>query len=95
MGFSDVNVTGGLIVLALTSLILGEILFRPTTITGFLLAIIVGAVLCQLINTLCLYVDLYPSDHKGVVGLLLIALIYLRKILASRQTKKTIGAEVF
>lgn len=95
MGFSDINIGGGLIVIALTSLILGEIIFRPTTVTGFLLAIITGSVLCQLINTTCLYLNLHPSDHKGIVGLLLIGLIYFRKLIAQRQTKKPIGAEVF
>ena len=95
MGFSDVNIGSGLIVIALTSLILGEILFRPTSITGFLLAIVVGSILCQFINTVCLYVDLHPSDHKGIVGMLLIALIYCRKLMVQRQTQKPIGAEVF
>lgn len=95
MGFSDVNISGGLIVVALTSLILGEILFRPTSVTGFLLAIVVGSILCQLINTICLYLNLHPSDHKGIVGVLLIGLVYCRRYIAQKQTKKPIGAEVF
>ncbi len=95
MGFSDINISGGLIVIALTSLMLGEILFRPSSVSGFLLAIVVGSVLCQLINATCLYLDLHPSDHKGIVGLLLIGLIYCRRLIAQKQTKKPIGAEVF
>lgn len=95
MGFSDVNIGTSLIVVALTSLMIGEILFRPTTVTGFLLAILVGSILCQLINTICLYINLHPSDHKGIVGIILIALIYGRYLMAQKQTKKPIGAEVF
>ena len=95
MGFSDVNIGGGLIVVALTSLILGEILFRPTSVTGFLLAIAVGSILCQLINATCLYLNLHPSDHKGIVGFLLIGLVYCRRLIVQKQSKKPIGAEVF
>jgi len=95
MGFSDVNISGGLVVVALTSLILGEILFRPTSVTEFLMAVVVGSILCQLINTICLYLNLHPSDHKGIVGLLLIGLVYCRRLIIQQQTKKPIGAEVF
>jgi len=95
IGFSDVSISGGLIVVALTSLIIGEILFRPSSITSFLLAIAIGSILCQLVNTICLYMNLHPSDHKGIVGLLLIGLVYCRRLIVQKQTTKTIGAEVF
>ena len=95
VGSSDVSSSGGLIVVALTSLILGEIIFRPTTTARFLLAIAVGSILCQLINTVCLYVNLNPADHKGIVGVLLIGLVGFRRIVFKKQTMKPIGAEVF
>ena len=95
MGFSDVNLGGGLIVIALTSLILGEILFRPTGILVFLLAILVGSILCQFINTACLYINLHPSDHKGIVAILLILLVYARKTVFRLSSTRQIGAEGF
>lgn len=94
MGFSDVNISGGLIVVALTSLILGEVIFRPATIRAFMLSVLVGSVLCQFINTACLYLNLHPSDHKGVVGLLLIGLIAFRNMTAETRTRRNIGADI-
>lgn len=94
-GFSDVGMGGGLIVICLTSLILGEIIVRPTSVATFLLAVLLGAFLCQAVSTACLSFDLHPSDYKGVVGLILVALIYIRQRLAKRGMRRTIGADVF
>ncbi len=95
MGFSDINIGGGLIVIGLTSLIIGEIIIRPTNVKVFLIAVLIGSIACQLINNICLQVNLHPSDHKGIVGILLIILIFCRKKFALHYDKKTIGAEVF
>jgi len=95
MGFSDINIASGIIVISLTSLIIGEMIFCPTRISLFLLAILVGSVFCQIINTACLYFDLHPSDHKGIVGVLLILLIWFRKTIEKERSKHSIGTDAF
>lgn len=95
MGFSDINISEGIIVISLTSLIIGEIIFCPTKISFFLIAVLFGSVLCQMINTTCLYINLHPSDHKGIVGVFLILLIWFRKTVEKERSKHSIGADVF
>ncbi|MCK5601721.1 hypothetical protein KAR91_07635 [Candidatus Pacearchaeota archaeon] len=95
IGFSDINIAEGIIVIALTSLMIGEIIFCPNRVSFFLVAVLAGSVLCQIINTSCLYLDIHPSDHKGVVGVLLILLMWFRKTLEKERSRQSIGADVF
>lgn len=93
-GFSDVGIGGGLIVICLTSLMIGEIIVRPSTTGGFLLCIVVGSILCQGINSVCLRLDLHPSDYKGVVGIALAVLVFARRRSSKSGSSRTIGADV-
>jgi len=94
-GFSDVSIGGGLIVVALTSLILGEVILRPRRATSFLFAIALGACLCQAIAIGCLHLQLHPADYKGVVGLLLVGLVFARSYVNKRGSGHVYGSEIF
>lgn len=85
-GFSDINNASGLIVICLTTIILGEIIIRPQSINSFFISIIIGSIFSQSVNCLCLYLNLYPADYKGIVGIILIVLIVLRRHLASYES---------
>ena len=94
-GFSDVGIGGGLIVICLTSLMIGEIIVRPSTTGGFLLCIVIGSILCQGINGACLTLRLHPSDYKGVVGMALALLVLFRRRWSKGESSRVIGADVF
>jgi putative ABC transport system permease protein len=85
-GFSDINNASGLIVICLTTVILGEIIVRPQSIKSFFISIIIGSILSQSVNCLCLYLNLYPADYKGIVGIILVILIVLRRHLNTYES---------
>ncbi len=94
-GYADVGMGTGLLVVCLTSLIIGEIIIRPQTWKGFLAAILVGTLLCQVMQAVCLRFDLHPSDYKGVIGLSLAFLIFGRKLLGEKTGSLGFGVDVF
>jgi putative ABC transport system permease protein len=94
-GYVDVGMGTGMLVVCLTSLVIGEIVIRPQTGRGFLLAILIGTALCQVLQAVCLQFNLHPSDYKGVLGISLAFLIFGRKLLVKRTGALGFGAEVF
>jgi len=94
-GYTDVGMGTGMLVICLTSLVIGEIIIRPQTSRGFLAAILVGTLLCQTMQAVCLRFDLHPSDYKGVMGLSLAFLIFARKLLGGKTGGLGFGVDVF
>jgi putative tryptophan/tyrosine transport system permease protein len=94
-GFSDVSLGNGMLISSLTALIIGEIIIRPRTVISFIYAIVIGTLIAQYIYALCLYINLNPSDYKGIVGLVLIVLIICRRYLSKSKDSVTFGSEVF
>ncbi|PKN80541.1 MAG: hypothetical protein CVU48_01535 [Candidatus Cloacimonetes bacterium HGW-Cloacimonetes-1] len=94
-GFSDVSLGNGLIISSLTALIIGEIIIRPRTVITFICAVVIGSLVTQFIYSICLYVNLNPSDYKGIVGVVLIVLIIVRRYASKGKDTVTFGSEVF
>jgi len=94
-GYVDIGMGSGMLITCLTSLVLGEILVRPRTIPGFLVAILLGSIICQLLQVICLQLNLRPTDYKGILGLGLILLVFLRKWMLRKGGDAGFGVDVF
>ncbi len=81
-GFTDVGMGIGIIILGLASVIIGEGIFRPRTITAILLAVVGGAFTYRLFISVALRLGLPPTNLKLVTALLVIfalAVPYIQK----------------
>lgn len=76
--FSDVNMGIGILVQALASLMIGEVLIGPKTIFRQLLAPILGSIVYQLISAFIISLGLAPTDLKFMTGLLVLLIIAIR-----------------
>lgn len=76
--FSDVNMGIGILVQALASLMIGEVLIGPKTILRQLLAPILGSIVYQLISAFIISLGLAPTDLKFMTGLLVLFIIAIR-----------------
>jgi len=94
-GFSDINSGAGIIVVTLTSLIIGETLLRPTTVGRFILAVLVGSWMFHFVVGACLRFGLNPWDYKALIALLLIIMVSAKRFLLPQMGANTIGTEVF
>jgi putative ABC transport system permease protein len=82
--YSDVNMGIGILLVGLGSLLLGELITRPSgskLIRG-LLAVIVGAILFRFILTLAINSGLEPTDLKLAIAITLITAFALQRVLA-------------
>jgi putative ABC transport system permease protein len=78
MGFVDVNMGIGNIILGLAALMLGEAVFSSKKISMMTLAIIVGSILYQFIVNIALRLGLAGTDLKLVTALIVIIAIVLK-----------------
>ena len=76
-GFADVNMGIGVIILGLAALMLGEVLISNGKIGTITTAVIVGAILYQLIINLSLRMGLAGTDLKFVTALLVIVALVI------------------
>ena len=93
-GACDISHGAGMIITCLTSLVIGEIIFRPSHVYSFVLSIVAGTIVTQMIYALCLRININPNDYKGVVAFILILLIIGRERFL-KGTHITFGSEVF
>lgn len=77
--FSDVNMGIGILVQALASLMIGEVLLNPNTSLRQLIAPIIGSIVYQLISALIISLGLAPTDLKLMTGALVLAVIFIRQ----------------
>jgi putative tryptophan/tyrosine transport system permease protein len=77
--FSDVNMGIGILVQALASLMIGEVLLSPHTLLRQLIAPIVGSIVYQLISAVIISVGLTPTDLKLMTGVLVLSVIFIRQ----------------
>ena len=81
-GFSDAGMGIGMIVMGLASVIIGEGIFHPRSITAILLAVVGGSFVYRLFLGTALRLGLPPVDFKLVTALLVVvalAILVVRK----------------
>ena len=89
VGFSDVGMGIGMIVIGLASVIIGEALFGAKTIIRATFAVIGGSIIYRLIVTLALRVDfLETGDMKLITAIIVIIALVFPKINKSRKEKQ-------
>ena len=77
--FADVNMGIGILVQALASLMMGEVLLSPQTALRQLIAPIVGSIAYQLIAAFIISAGLTPTDLKLMTGALVLTVIFIRQ----------------
>ena len=71
-GFADVNMGVGMIVVALASIIIGEVVFTDTlTLTERLITIIIGSIFYRFVLVVVLYIGFNADDLKLVSAIIL------------------------
>lgn len=81
-GYADVNMGTGTIVIALSSIVIGEILVFNNSFLAKLISVVLGAIGYRLIVVLVLNLGMNPSDLKlftAIVAAVLLALPNIRK----------------
>lgn len=82
-GFADISMGIGLILVGLASVILGQAVLGQRKLLLAVYAVIVGAVLYQLIISVALDVGLNPNDMKAVTALLVVIALLLPRMKSS------------
>jgi putative ABC transport system permease protein len=77
--FSDVNMGIGILVQALASLMIGEVLLSPHTLVRQLIAPIIGSIVYQLLSAVIISSGLTPTDLKLMTGVLVLSVIFIRQ----------------
>ncbi len=77
--FADVNMGIGILVQALASLMIGEVLLSPYTLLRQLIAPIIGSIAYQIISAFIISMGLTPTDLKLMTGVLVLAVIFIRR----------------
>ncbi|QOL19285.1 ABC transporter permease [Candidatus Bodocaedibacter vickermanii] len=77
--FADVNMGIGILVQALASLMIGEVLLSPHTMLRQLIAPIIGSIAYQVISAFIISMGLTPTDLKLMTGVLVLTIIFIRR----------------
>ncbi len=86
-GFSDVGMGIGMIVAALASIIIGEALFKPTSVVRLTSAAVIGSVVYRFIIALGMRLGLAPTDLKMATGLMVVIALAIPAIRGKREKK--------
>jgi putative tryptophan/tyrosine transport system permease protein len=84
--FSDVNMGLGILVQALASLMIGEVLLNSTNLSRQLIAPILGSIIYQIISALIISIGLSPTDLKFMTGILVLSVIGIRQRFAPMKS---------
>uniref|UniRef100_UPI0024AE5CCD ABC transporter permease n=1 Tax=Ignavigranum ruoffiae TaxID=89093 RepID=UPI0024AE5CCD len=80
-GFADVSMGTGTVVIALSAIVIGEVVIHhEITLAKRLAAIVVGAIIYQLILTFVLQLGFQPNDFKLISALVLALFLALPKL---------------
>jgi putative tryptophan/tyrosine transport system permease protein len=90
-GFADVGFGSGTIVTGLASLLLGEAILTPTSITRQILACLLGSFVYSALFALIFQLGLNPWDFKIASALFVLFSIAVSKISSSKQDDHRIG----
>ncbi len=92
-GYSDVGMSMGLIVSALASLILGEAICSPRSLSRLLFAAFIGSFLYRLAFEIGLRMHIHPWNLKIAVGLLLAISLVVKQAIVRRRSQLLVGVE--
>ena len=87
-GYADVDMGTGTVIIALSSIIIGEMLFKQLTLSMRLCAIVVGSVLYRLLLVAVLKLGFLPSDFRLISALVLAIFLALPAMRKKIQAKK-------
>ena len=87
-GYADVDMGTGTVIIALSSIIIGEMLFKQLTLTMRLGAIVLGSVLYRLLLVAVLKLGFLPSDFRLISALVLAIFLALPAMCKKIQAKK-------
>ena len=87
-GYADVDMGNGTVIIALSSIIIGEMLFKQLTLTMRLGAIVLGSVLYRLLLVAVLKLGFLPSDFRLISALVLAIFLALPAMRKKIQAKK-------
>ncbi|MFS0837761.1 ABC transporter permease [Paenibacillus sp. 1P03SA] len=90
LGFADMQMGVGMIVVGLASVIIGEALFGTKTIFRATLAVVLGAIVYRFVVAIALQVGLESTDMKLMTALIVIIALTLPKIRSSLKQKAVI-----
>lgn len=79
-GFVDVSMGGGLVIIALTAIVMGETLIRPERVISLMFAPIAGMVIYQGIVAIALRLGLPAADLKVITAILALVFIGMDRI---------------
>ena len=87
-GYADVDMGTGTVIIALSSIIIGEMLFKQLTLTMRLGAIVLGSVLYRLLLVAVLKLGFLPSDFRLISALVVAIFLALPAMRKKLQAKK-------
>ncbi|MBG9989329.1 ABC transporter permease [Aerococcaceae bacterium DSM 111176] len=88
-GFSDVSMGTGTVVVAMASIVIGEVLIRKDlSLNSRLLSIVLGAIIYRLILVFVLRLGLNPNDFKLISALVLAVFLAFPKVSAFFQERR-------
>lgn len=87
-GYADVDMGTGTVIIALSSIIIGEMLFKQLTLSMRLCAIVLGSVLYRLLLVAVLKLGFLPSDFRLISALVLAIFLALPAMRKKIQAKK-------
>ncbi|MBG9983553.1 ABC transporter permease [Aerococcaceae bacterium DSM 111022] len=88
-GFSDVSMGTGTVVVAMASIVIGEVLIRKElSLSSRLLSIVLGAIIYRLILVFVLRLGLNPNDFKLISALVLAVFLVFPKVSAFFQERR-------
>lgn len=86
-GYADVNKGFGVIVIGLSAIILGEVLFGDVTLGWRLVGTVIGAILYQLLLVGIIYMGLDTTYLKGITAIILAVFLMLPHFMERRAHK--------
>ncbi len=86
-GYADVDMGTGTVIIALSSIIIGEMLFKQLTLSMRLCAIVLGSVLYRLLLVAVLKLGFLPSDFRLISALVLAVFLALPAMRKKIQAK--------
>jgi len=86
LGFADIGMGIGVIVIGLASVIIGEVIFRDKHSHRSLIAVVLGSVTYRVIIALVLAIGIHPNDFR-LISAIMLALALSMPLIRERMTK--------
>lgn len=70
-GFADVTMGNGIVVIAMSSIVIGEVFFKDLSLAARLMSIVIGSIVYQIIIVFVLQLGLHPTDFRLISALVM------------------------